>query len=46
MICKDTVEEKILQLQEKKRSLAADLVADETGIVKQLTHEDVVYLFS
>jgi SNF2 family DNA or RNA helicase len=46
MICKDTVEEKILQLQEKKRSLAADLVADETGIVKQLTHEDVAYLFS
>jgi superfamily II DNA or RNA helicase len=46
MICKDTVEEKILQLQEKKRSLAADLVADETGIVKQLTPEDVAYLFS
>jgi len=46
MICKDTVEEKILQLQEKKRSLAADLVADEAGFVKQLTTEDVTYLFS
>jgi SNF2 family DNA or RNA helicase len=46
MICKDTVEEKILQLQEKKRSLAADLVADETGFVKQLTAQDVAYLFS
>jgi non-specific serine/threonine protein kinase len=46
MICKDTVEEKILQLQEKKRSLAADLVADEAGFVKQLTQEDVAYLFS
>jgi SNF2 family DNA or RNA helicase len=46
MICKDTVEEKILQLQEKKRSLAADLVADEAGFVKHLTQEDVVYLFS
>ena len=46
MICKDTVEEKILQLQEKKRSLAADLVADESGFVKKLTHEDVAYLFS
>ncbi|GGB15596.1 hypothetical protein GCM10011511_44260 [Puia dinghuensis] len=46
MICKDTVEEKILQLQEKKRSLAADLVADEAGFVKQLTSEDVAYLFS
>jgi SNF2 family DNA or RNA helicase len=46
MICKDTVEEKILQLQEKKRSLAADLVADEAGFVKKLTQEDVAYLFS
>lgn len=46
MICKDTVEEKILQLQERKRSLAADLVADEPGFVKQLTSEDVAYLFS
>jgi hypothetical protein len=46
MICKDTVEEKILQLQEKKRSLAADLVADESGFVKQLTSDDVAYLFS
>ncbi|HEY4110378.1 DEAD/DEAH box helicase [Puia sp.] len=46
MICKDTVEEKILQLQERKRSLAADLVADESGFVKQLTSEDVAYLFS
>jgi SNF2 family DNA or RNA helicase len=45
MICKDSVEEKILQLQEKKRSLAADLVADEAGFVKRLTQEDVAYLF-
>lgn len=46
MICKDTVEEKILQLQEKKKSLAADLVSDETGFVKKLTQDDVAYLFS
>jgi non-specific serine/threonine protein kinase len=46
MICKDTVEEKILQLQEKKRGLVADLVSDETGFVKKLTEEDVAYLFS
>ena len=45
MICKDTVEEKILQLQEKKRSLAADLVADETGFVKQLSKDEVAFLF-
>jgi superfamily II DNA or RNA helicase len=46
MICKDTVEEKILQLQEKKKSLAADLITDEAGFVKHLTNEDVAYLFS
>jgi superfamily II DNA or RNA helicase len=46
MICKDTVEEKILQLQERKRSLAADLIADEAGFVKTLTQDDVAYLFS
>ena len=46
MICKDTVEEKILQLQERKKSLAADLISDEAGFVKKLTPEDIGYLFS
>jgi superfamily II DNA or RNA helicase len=46
MICKDTIEDKILQLQEKKRALAKDLIADDTSFVKSLTREDVEYLFS
>jgi non-specific serine/threonine protein kinase len=46
MICKDTIEDKILQLQEKKRSLARDLIADDTSFVKSLSREDVEYLFS
>ena len=46
MICKDTVEDKILQLQEKKSLLAADLITDDTGFVKSLTKEDIEYLFS
>lgn len=46
MICKDTIEDKILQLQEKKRLLAKDLISDETSFVKKLTREDVEYLFS
>jgi non-specific serine/threonine protein kinase len=46
MICKDTIEDKILQLQDKKRNLAKDLVSDDTGFVKSLTKEDVEYLFS
>ncbi|MBS1934163.1 MAG: DEAD/DEAH box helicase family protein, partial [Bacteroidetes bacterium] len=46
MICKDTIEDKILQLQERKRVLAKDLIADDDGFVKSLSKEDVEYLFS
>jgi non-specific serine/threonine protein kinase len=46
MICKDTIEDKIVQLQEKKRALAKELIADDTTFVKSLTREDVEYLFS
>jgi non-specific serine/threonine protein kinase len=46
MICKDSVEEKILLLQEKKKALAAGLVTDESGFVKKLTQDDIAYLFS
>lgn len=46
MICKDTIEDKILVLQEGKRALAKDLITDDTGFVKSLTREDVEYLFS
>ncbi|HEY0677171.1 MAG TPA: SNF2-related protein [Chitinophagaceae bacterium] len=45
MICKDTIEDKILQLQDKKRNLAKDLITDDEGFVKSLTREDVEYLF-
>jgi non-specific serine/threonine protein kinase len=46
MICKDTIEDKIMQLQEKKRALAKDLIADDNSFVKALSREDVEYLFS
>jgi SNF2 family DNA or RNA helicase len=46
MICKDTIEDKILQLQDKKRILAKELIADDEGFVKSLSREDVEYLFS
>ena len=46
MICKDTIEDKIIQLQEKKRALAKDLIADDSSFVKSLSREDVEYLFS
>jgi SNF2 family DNA or RNA helicase len=46
MICKDTIEEKILLLQDKKRALSKDLIHVESGFVKGLKREDVVDLFS
>lgn len=46
MICKDTIEDKILQLQDKKRMLAKDLITDDEGFVKSLSRADVEYLFS
>ncbi|GAC1439786.1 MAG: hypothetical protein NVSMB63_05430 [Sediminibacterium sp.] len=46
MICTDTVEDKILKLQERKRNLARELITDDEGFVKSLTREDVEYLFS
>lgn len=46
MICKDTIEDKILQLQDRKRILAKELIADDQTFVKSLSKEDVEYLFS
>lgn len=46
MICVDTIEDKILQLQERKKTLAKELIADEANFVKALTKADVEYLFS
>ena len=45
MICKDTVEEKILKLQERKQLLADDLIQEESGFVKNLTRDDIEFLF-
>ncbi|PZX64465.1 DEAD/DEAH box helicase [Hydrotalea sandarakina] len=46
MICTDTVEDKILTLQERKRALARDLITDDESFVKSLSREDLEYLFS
>jgi non-specific serine/threonine protein kinase len=46
MICKDTIEDKIMLLQERKRQLAKELIADDATFVKALSREDVEYLFS
>jgi SNF2 family DNA or RNA helicase len=46
MICRDTVEEKILALQQKKQSLIKDIISEDAGFAKSLSPEDVAYLFS
>lgn len=46
IIARDTVEEKILQLQEKKRALVKNLISTEASFFKSLTREDVKALFS
>lgn len=46
MICKDTIEEKILQLQERKKAVAKDIINVESGFIKALDKDDVRDLFS
>ena len=46
MICKDTVEEKIMLLKDKKNALVKDIISDDQQAVKNLTREDVEFLFS
>jgi len=45
-IVKNTVEEKILKLQERKREISEELITSDTGFVKQLTREDLEVLFA
>jgi SNF2 family DNA or RNA helicase len=47
LICRDTVEQKILELQQKKRDLAdAILNADNKGVMAGLTKDDLEFLLS
>ena len=45
-ISKDTVEEKILKLQDGKLKLAQDLITVEESFVKNLNKEDIANLFN
>nr|WP_321452787.1 SNF2-related protein [uncultured Carboxylicivirga sp.] len=46
MICKNTVEEKILKLQEKKTKIANDIVQTDENIMKNIGVDDIQDLFS
>lgn len=46
LIARDSIEEKILQLQERKRNLVDQIITTETAFFKDLTKEDIQVLFS
>lgn len=46
LITKGTVEEKILKLQKKKKQLFKEVLSFETGLLNNMTKEDILELFS
>ncbi len=46
MICKDSVEEKIMLLQEKKLLVSKEIVQEDSAFFKSLTKDDIGFLFS
>ena len=45
MICKDTIEEKIIALQNKKQSISDEVISNDENFVKNLSKEDIEFLF-
>lgn len=46
LITKDTIEEKILQLKEKKQALSDAIITSEEGVISRLTLDDLHNLFA
>jgi SNF2 family DNA or RNA helicase len=46
LIARDTVEEKVLQLQETKRNLADAIIGAENSLIRDLTRDDIELLLS
>jgi superfamily II DNA or RNA helicase len=46
LVARDTIEEKILLLQQSKRALAEAIIGEENSILRQLTAEDLELLLS
>jgi SNF2 family DNA or RNA helicase len=45
MICKDSIEEKIIELQNRKQSISNEIIGNDEGFVKNLSREDIAFLF-
>jgi superfamily II DNA or RNA helicase len=46
LICPDTIEEKVMKLQDSKRTLVEDLIKTEGSLLKSLSRSDLLELFS
>jgi SNF2 family DNA or RNA helicase len=46
MICQDTIEQRIAELQDRKRKLAEAIVGGQKSLLKSLTREDLEMLLS
>src|SRR5438874_322517 len=46
LIARDTVEEKVLQLQKTKRELAAAIIGEDNSLIRNLRREDLELLLS
>jgi non-specific serine/threonine protein kinase len=46
LIVKDTIEEKIMKMQEDKKKLAENLITEESSFIKSLKRDDVDFLFT
>jgi SNF2 family DNA or RNA helicase len=46
LIARDTVEEKVLELQKSKRDLAAAIISEDNSVIRDLRREDLELLLS
>jgi SNF2 family DNA or RNA helicase len=44
LIARDTIEERILQLQQRKQALVASILTDDAGSMRKFSPEDIEYL--
>ena len=46
MIARNTIEEKIMKLQQRKKKLASDLIQTDESVMKSITKDEILDLFS
>lgn len=46
LVARDTIEEKVLELQERKSALADSIITDDNSLISKMTRKDIMALFS